>query len=115
MRRHELTNQQWSVLAPLLDAHCRKQGGSCENNRLFINAVLWRIRTGVPWRDLPERLGKWNSIARRFARWAEKKVWQRLFTAIQEPDWEWVLVDSTAVKVHAQATGQKKAMRKASV
>lgn len=109
MRRHELTVQQWSVLAPLLDTHCRKQGGSSEANRLFINAVLWRVRTGVPWRDLPERLGKWNSIARRFARWAEKNVWQRLFVAIQEPDWEWVLVDSTAVKVHPQASGQKKA------
>lgn len=110
MRRHELTDRQWGVLVPLLDAHCRKQGGSCEQNRLFSNVVLWRIRTGVPWRDLPERLGKWNSIARRFARWAEKKVWQRLFVAIQEPDWEWVLVDSTAVKVHPQAAGQKKAM-----
>ena len=96
-------------MRPLLDEFCRKQGGGSDGNRLFINAVLWRVRTGVPWRDLPERLGKWNSLARRFARWAEKKVWQRLFTAIQEPDWEWVLVDSTSVKAHPQAAGQKKA------
>lgn len=109
MRRHELTERQWTVLVPLLEAHCRKQGGSSAANRLFISAVLWRIRTGIPWRDLPERFGNWNSVARRFARWADKKVWQRLFTAIQEPDWEWVLVDSTAVKVHPQAAGQKKA------
>ncbi len=109
MRRHELSGRQWAVLAPLLDAHCRKQGGSSETNRLFINAVLWRVRTGIPWRDLPERFGSWNSVARRFARWAAQKVWQRLFAAIQEPDWEWVLVDSTAVKAHPQAAGQKKA------
>lgn len=109
MRRHELTDRQWKEMVPLLEAHCRKQGGSCAANRLFISAVLWRVRTGTPWRDLPERFGNWNSVARRFSRWADKKVWQRLFAAIQEPDWEWVLVDSTAVKVHPHAAGQKKA------
>ncbi|MBC7449007.1 MAG: transposase [Hymenobacteraceae bacterium] len=89
MRRHELTERKWAILRPLSDAYCQRQGGSSEDNRFFINAVLWRIRTGVPWRDLPERLGKWNSIARRFSRWADNRVWQRLFTALQEPDWEW--------------------------
>ena len=108
MRRHELTDKEWGVLGPLLEASCQKQGGASTANRLFISAILWRIRTGVPWRDMPERLGKWNSLARRFARWAEKKVWHRLFTAIQEPDWEWVLVDSTSIKAHPQAAGQKK-------
>ena len=109
MRRHELTDRQWTVLVPLLEAYCRKQGGNSAANCLFISAVLWRIRPGVPWRDLPERFGHWNSVAWRFARWADKKVWQRLFAAIQEPDWEWVLVNSTAVKVHPQAAGPKKA------
>ncbi|NVO33544.1 IS5 family transposase, partial [Hymenobacter sp. P5342] len=100
--------REWAVLRPLLEASCQKQGGANAANRLFINAILWRIRTGVPWRDMPERLGKWNSLARRFARWADKKVWHRLFTAIQEPDWEWVLVDSSSIKVHPQAAGAKK-------
>ena len=109
MGRHELADREWAIVGPLLAEHCKRHGGSSDANRLFINAVLWRIRTGVPWRDLPERLGKWNSRAKRFARWAEKKVWYRLFTAIQEPDWEWVLVDSTSVKAHPQAAGQKKA------
>lgn len=109
MRRHEISAREWAVLGPLLDAHCRKQGGANVANRIFISAVLWRVRTGIPWRDLPERFGHWNSGARRFARWARKKVWYRLFRAIQEPDWEWVLVDSTAVKAHPQAAGQKKA------
>ncbi|GAA3998553.1 hypothetical protein GCM10022408_06850 [Hymenobacter fastidiosus] len=108
MRRHELTDREWAALRPLLETLCQKQGGANTANRLFINAVLWRIRTGVSWRDMPERLGKWNSLARRFARWAGKKMWHRLFTAIQEPDWEWVLVDSTSVKAHPQTAGQKK-------
>ena len=68
-----------------------------------------RVPAYLSWRDMPERLGKWYSLARRFARWAEQKAWHRLFTAIQEPDWEWVLVDSTSVKAHPQAAGQKKA------
>ena len=109
MRRHELTAREWGVLGPLLDTHCRKQGGATESNRLFISAGLWRVRTGIPWRDLPERFGNGNSVARRFARWARKKVWHRLFRAIQEPDWEWVLVESTAVKAPPQAAGHKKA------
>ena len=57
---------------------------------------------------MPERLGKWNSLARRFARWADQKIGYRLFKAIQEPAWEWVLVDSTSIKAHPQAAGQKK-------
>lgn len=96
MRRHELPAREWAVLGPLLDAHCRKQGGATTPNRLFISAILWRVRTGIPWRDLPERFGHWNSVARRFARGARKKVWHRLFGAIQEPDRERVLVDSTS-------------------
>jgi transposase len=108
MRRHELTDSQWAVLRPLLRKHCQRQGGDSEANRWFISAVLWRIRTGVPWRDVPERFGHWNSLAKRFARWAVKKTWQHLFTAIQEPDWEWVLVDSTSIKAHPKACGQKK-------
>ncbi|MBC7448654.1 MAG: transposase [Hymenobacteraceae bacterium] len=62
MRRHELSDREWAVLRSILAEHCKRQGGGSASNRLFIHAVLWRIRTGVPWRDLPERLGKWNSL-----------------------------------------------------
>lgn len=88
MRRHELSARGWAALGPLLNTHCRKQVGASAANQLFINAVLWRIRTGILWRGLPERFGHWNSVARRSARWARKKVWHRLFRAIQELDWE---------------------------
>ena len=83
-------------------------GGTGRNNQLFVNAVVWRVRTGVSWRDLPERFGNWNSIARRFRRWALAGAWQKIFQAVQEPDWEWVMLDSTTVKAPAAAAGQKK-------
>ena len=114
MRRHELTERQWQLVEPHTLGKPGTAGGTGKNNRLFINAVVWRVRTGVPWRDLPERFGKWNSIARRFRRWARAGAWQKIFTAVQEPDWEWVLVDSTTVKAHPQAAGQKKVRPRAS-
>ena len=64
---------------------------------------------GRRWRDLPERFGSWNTVARRFRRWALAGAWERIFQAVQEPDYEWVLVDSTTVKAHKAAAGQKKA------
>jgi len=82
-------------------------GRTRKNNQLFVNAVVWRIRTGVPWRDLPERFDHLNSIARRFHRWPLAGVWQTIFQAVQEPDWKWVLLESTTIKAHAAAAGQK--------
>lgn len=108
MHRHELTDRAWLLIEPHTLGRPGTAGGTGEDNRLFVNAVVWRIRTGIPWRDLPERFGNWNSTARRFRRWAKAGVWKKIFQAVQEPDWEWVLVDSTTVKAHAAAAGQKK-------
>jgi transposase len=104
MRRHELNEREWQLVEP----HTRSRLGNGRDNRQFINAVLYRVRTGCAWRDLPERFGPWNTVARRFRRWALAGVWQALFEAVQEPDYAWVLIDSTAVKAHKAATGQKK-------
>ena len=104
MRRHELTEREWKLVAP----HTLGRLGTGRDNRLFVNAVLYRVRTGVAWRDLPERFGPWNTVARRFRRWAQAGVWEALFQAVQEPDYAWVLVDSTTVKAHRAASGQKK-------
>jgi transposase len=76
-------------------------GCSAADNRLFLHAVLWIARSGPPWRDLPERFGPWNSAYRRFRRWAQKGVWQRVFEAVQEPDLDWAMLDSTSVPVGA--------------
>ena len=108
MRRQELTEREWRLIEPHTVGRAGTAGGTGRDNQLFVNAVVWRVRTGVPWRDLPERFGNWNSIARRFRRWAQAGAWQTIFQAVQEPDWEWVLVDSTTVKAHAAAAGQKK-------
>ena len=104
MRRHELSEREWQAIEPLTGGHLSRG----RDNRLFINAVLYRVRTGVAWRDLPERFGPWNTVARRFRRWALAGQWERIFQAVQEPDYAWVLVDSTTVKAHKAAAGQKK-------
>ena len=110
MRRYEITDQQWTKIEPLLPGKAGDVGRSAVNNRLFINAVLWVARSGAPWRDLPERFGPWNSVYRRFRRWAKAGVWQTVFDALQEPDLDWLMIDSTTVRVHQHAAGQKKAI-----
>jgi transposase len=75
---------------------------------LFIDAVLWIGKTGAPRRDLPERLGKWNSVWRRFGRWARRGVGGKAFEALQDPDREWLLLDSTPIRAHPHAAGAKK-------
>jgi transposase len=82
-------------------------GKVAKDNRLFVDAVLWIAKTGAPWRDLPERFGNWNSVWRRCDRWARKGVGQRVFAALQDPDLEWLLLDSTVVRAHQHAAGQK--------
>ena len=114
MQRHGLTEREWALIEPHTLGKPGTAGGTGTDNHLFVNAVVWRVRTGVPWRDLPERFGKWNSVARRFRRWAQAGAWHALFTAVQEPAWEWVMVDSTTIKAHLAAAGQKKVRPRAS-
>ena len=83
-------------------------GATAKDNRLFLEAVLWRVRTGSPWRDLPPAFGHWNSQFRRFRRWAKTGVFERLFKAMSEDvDLEYALIDGTFVQVHQKATGAK--------
>jgi transposase len=79
----------------------------CANN--FAEGVIWIVRTGSPWRDLPEAFGDWNSVFRRFSRWSLKGVWWRIFEAMSDdPDFEYLIVDSTIVRAHQHAAGAKK-------
>lgn len=107
MRRYEISDRDWQRLSPLLPGKAGDVGRTASNNRLFLNAVLWIARSGSPWRDLPERFGLWNSAYQRFRRWAQKGVWQRVFDQLQEPDLDWLLLDSTIVWAHQHAAGQK--------
>jgi len=107
-RRHDINNHVWALLKPLLPGQAGKWGGIGRDNRLFINAVFWTLRTGAPWRDLPPDFGNWNTVAQRFFRWRDKGVWERLLAEIiHEPDFEWLMIDSTHIKVHPHATGAR--------
>ena len=108
MIRTVLTDVQWERIAPLLPGKKGDPGRSGENNRRFVEGVLWVVRTGAPWRDLPDCFGKWFSVWKRFRRWALKGVFERLFQALSdEPDFEYALIDGTIIKVHRHATGAK--------
>ena len=107
MRRHEIKDEDWERIRDLLPGQAGQPGVNAKDNRLFLNAVLWIAKTGAPWRDLPERFGNWNSIWRRFDRWAKKGVWERVFSALKDPDLEWLMFDSTVVRAHQHAAGAK--------
>ena len=104
MRRHEISDADWERVRALLPP----RPGPITLDRLFLNAVLWVAKTGAPWRDLPERFGPWNSVWRRFDRWARRGVWAGLFAALQDPDLEWLVLDSTVIRAHPCAAGAKK-------
>ena len=108
MRRHELTDEQWKQIVPLLPGRDGDPGRTGESNRNFLNAVFWIAKTGAPWRDLPERFGKWNSIFQRFNRWCKNGVWERvLMTLGGDSEFENLLLDSTIVRAHQHAAGAK--------
>ena len=110
MRRERfvISDRSWSVIESLLPGTTRDRGVTAKDNRLFLEAVLWRVRVGGPWRDLPPGFGEWNSVFRRFRRWAQGGVFQRIFEALSgDPDFEYVLVDGTIISVHQKASGAK--------
>jgi transposase len=104
MRRHEISDADWERVRALLPP----RPGPAALDRLFLNAVLYVAKTGIPWRDLPERFGNGNSAWRRFARWSRRGVWAALFDALQDPDLEWLILDSTVIRAHPSAAGAEK-------
>jgi transposase len=106
--RRVLREHQWERIAPLLPGKKGDPGRSAADNRLFLEAVLWIVRVGAPWRDLPESFGNWNSVFQRFRRWANSGVFDRIFAILSEDaDFEYVIVDGTIVRVHQHGTGAK--------
>lgn len=108
MRRHEISDEQWDKIKALLPGKPGDPGRAAEDNRGFINAVLWIAKTGAPWRDLPERFGEWNSVFQRFNRWSKRGVWGRLLQVWQDPDMECLMLDSTVIRAHQHAAGALK-------
>ena len=108
LERLALSDSQWERVAPLLPGKLGDCGVTATDNRLFLEAVLWRVRVGAPWRDVPPGFWAWNSIFRRFRRWAASGVFDRIFQALSgEADFEYVLIDGTIVSVHQKASGAK--------
>ncbi len=106
--RFVISDKLWGRIEPLLPGRAGDPGVTARNNRLFLEAVFWRVRAGAPWRDLPADFGKWNSIFKRFRRWAESGVFECIFNVISgDPDFEYALIDGTIVQVHQKATGAK--------
>ena len=104
--RHDLKDGVWAVLEPLLPGRRGLWGGVAHDNRRFLNAVMWILRTGSPWRDLPEDYGDWKNTHRRFCRWRDKGHWEKLLEQLMhEPDFEWLMIDASHVKAHAHAAG----------
>jgi len=105
-RRHDISDRVWEILEPHLPGRAGSWGGRAQDNRRFINAVFWILRTGAPWRDLPPEYGGWSNTHRRFIRWRNKGIWEKLLEkVVDSPDYEWLMVDASFVKVHPHAAG----------
>ena len=105
-QRHDISYKIWAKLAPLLPGQQGQWGRVAKDNRKFLNAVFWILRTGAPWRDLPPSYGNWNSVAKRFRRWVKQGVWEGLLEIlIDDKDFEWLIIDASHVKVHKHGCG----------
>src|SRR6202789_1514930 len=107
MRRHALTDEQWQRLQAVLPLQ-KKGPPSKIGDREFVDAVLYRAKTGCPWRDLPERFGPWKSVYNRFANWAKQGHWATIFQELQvEVDETGSIVDGSVIRAHQDASGGK--------
>lgn len=115
MRRHELTDEQWDHLEPLLPPQRPSTGRPSKDHRTILNGILWILRTGAPWRDLPERYGSWQTVYSRFRRWQQAGIWEQVLTTIQSDaahdgslDDSLALIDSSSIRAHQHAAGARK-------
>lgn len=115
MRRHALTDAQWERLRPLLPPPSAGRGRPRADDRTLVEGILWRLATGAPWRDLPERFGPWATVYSRFRRWQAAGVWDRVLAALQADadaqgalDWSLHFLDGTTVRAHPHAAGAPK-------
>src|SRR4051794_37329513 len=109
MRRYALRDDQWERIEGLLPGREGHVGVTAKDDRLFVEAVLYRYRAGIPWRDLPERFGDWKEVDTRFCRWARTGVWERIFRHLAvEAENEYAMIDSTVVRAHRHSAGAVK-------
>ena len=109
MRRYALRDDQWDRIKDFLPGREGHVGGTAADNRLFVEAVLYRYRAGIPWRDLPERFGDWKIVHQRFGRWAKSGVFERIFKLLaSDHDNEYMMIGATIVRAHQHSAGAKK-------
>jgi transposase len=120
MGRGDLTDRQWCQLELLWPPQIPKTGRPNKDHRIIINGILWVLRTGAPWRDLPECYGPWRTVASRFYRWRQDGLWDRLLRAVQQQsniqrkvNWELHYVEGTVIRAHQHAAGARGKTQKA--
>ena len=107
LRRHEILDEQWDAIKDLLPGKQGDPGVTAKDNRLFINAIMFVAKTGIPWRDLPERFGPWHNVFQRFNRWCKKGVFTQIFDVFRDPDLEVLMLDSTVIRAHQHSAGAR--------
>ncbi len=108
IERLVLSDAQWARISSLVPGRPGVPGSTGRDNRMFVEGVLWIVRTGAPWRDLHSAFGNWNSVFKRFRRWVVNGIFEALFTVLSgDPDFEYALIDGTIVRVHQHGTGAK--------
>src|SRR3974390_1209650 len=108
-RRYGLRDDQWERIEGLLPGRKGSVGRPAKDNRGFVEAVLYRYRAGIPWRDLPERFGDFRVVHTRFSHWAKTGVWARVFEHLaQDADNEYAMIDATIVRAHQHSAGAQK-------
>ncbi len=113
-RRYEITDEEWARIEPLLPPMTPQRGGRWRDHRQVLNGIVFRTRAGIPWRDVPERYGPWETVYKRFARWEQDGTWARIEAHLRveadaagELDWA-AQIDSTVVRAHQHAAGARK-------
>ena len=112
VKRYELSDEQWEKIEHILPGKEGDRGRSAKDNRNFIDGVLWILRSGARWSDLPERYGKYKSVHKRFSRWSKNQIWEKIFNLlIGDKKNQYLMIDSTIVKAHQQSSTYKKKTR----
>lgn len=107
MSRHDISDEKWMVIEPFLRSqNTETRGRKPKDNRLMFNGILWIMKTGAPWRDIPKEFGAWETVYKRFAKWTKLKVWDDLFNSvINHADYESIMIDSSYIKLHQHGCG----------
>lgn len=112
LRRHEIKDQDWERIQDLLPPENTGEGRPSKPNREMLNGMLWKVKTGAPWRDLPVRFGPWKTVYSRFRLWSSNDIFEQVFESLtSDADLQDVSLDSTSCKVHQHAAGAKKGLK----